>query len=157
MHAEEPGTEDRIRKRNSRGAELASSNIPAKSELFLHRQITINFDSGRETYLSVCLGLCLCLYLAHQTHPILSQEKSCAQVGDSAFTILIQTATYVDNSKKDNQHKYKHLKKKIYTKICPQKSRLGQSVKNLEGYLPSQVRTTWKSKKIHGCLYSGIF
>lgn len=55
------------------------------------------------------------------------------------FHFLIQTATYVDNSKKDNQHKYKHLKKKIYTKICPQKSRLGQSVKNLEGYLPTST------------------
>lgn len=52
------------------------------------------------------------------------------------FHFLIQTATYVDNSK-DNQHKYKHLEKRNIRKFAPiNLDCLGQSVKNLEGYLP---------------------
>lgn len=106
-----------VDKKKSRKAELASSNIPAKSELFLHRQITINFDSGeRLIFLSVSVSVYIWLTAPP---PILSQENSCAQVGFPHSLSLYKTATYVDNSKKDNQHKYKHLEKEIYETFAP--------------------------------------
>lgn len=107
------------KKKNSRRAELASSNIPAKSELFLPSTDHYKFRF-RERDLSFCLSLSLSLSISGSQDSSDSVARKLLRPSwISAFAFLIQTATYVDNSKKDNQHKYKHLEKEIYEKFSP--------------------------------------
>lgn len=78
------------KKKNRVEPNLLARIIPAKSELFVHRQITINFDSEKQQNVSVCVCLCLCLYLAHHTTPDSIARKLLRPSWISAFTFLIQ-------------------------------------------------------------------